>query len=348
MAEAARVEPFREREWEPRPEPLFVTGIWRSGTSLFYTLLNQHQRISLLYEGDLALLWPLFLVPGGKSRWMERWNFWNQAVERHSIDAEELPGDAANVRTAVTAAYRAYARKKGADIWGCKSPTYYTHLTQLADLFPEARFLVIWRNPVEVASSIVRAAETAPWFRGSGLLLRAMLGARVLKKQCDQLVKRGARIHQLQYERLTENPEAEMRAICEFLEIAYDPRMTSLKGADTSAIYAGGHHEKVKGRKIAPEESKAEAIDPAWKAKIERYCALWLKQTGGKWPEFPPPGSSNTKPASLGERLADWLSFQKYRAIDFAKVVVYSFAPIGMLAKYRARKAENDKEPEGA
>ena len=41
--------------------PLFVVGMWRSGTSLFYALLNQHPQIKLMYEDELPLLWPLFL-----------------------------------------------------------------------------------------------------------------------------------------------------------------------------------------------------------------------------------------------------------------------------------------------
>ncbi len=41
------------------PGPLFVVGMWRSGTSLLYALLNQHPQIGLMYESDFALLSPL-------------------------------------------------------------------------------------------------------------------------------------------------------------------------------------------------------------------------------------------------------------------------------------------------
>jgi hypothetical protein len=34
--------------------PLFVLGMWRSGTSLLYALLNQHPQIALMYEGRSA------------------------------------------------------------------------------------------------------------------------------------------------------------------------------------------------------------------------------------------------------------------------------------------------------
>ena len=43
--------------------PVFVVGMWRSGTSLLYALLNQHPQIGLMYESDMLTLSPLFLIP---------------------------------------------------------------------------------------------------------------------------------------------------------------------------------------------------------------------------------------------------------------------------------------------
>ena len=45
---------------EMRSGPLFVVGMWRSGTSLLYALLNQHPQIGLMYESDMLTLAPLF------------------------------------------------------------------------------------------------------------------------------------------------------------------------------------------------------------------------------------------------------------------------------------------------
>ena len=39
-----------------RNGPLFVVGMWRSGTSLFYALFNQHPQIGLMYESDMLTL----------------------------------------------------------------------------------------------------------------------------------------------------------------------------------------------------------------------------------------------------------------------------------------------------
>ena len=66
--------------------PVFVVGVWRSGTSLLHALLNQHPEIGLMYEAELPLLSSLFLGGRSKSDWPERWEFWNNALSRHGLD----------------------------------------------------------------------------------------------------------------------------------------------------------------------------------------------------------------------------------------------------------------------
>ncbi len=88
-----------------RPGPLFVVGMWRSGTSLLYALLNQHSQISLMYEAELPVLKPLFMLRGGKSDWTKRWNFWNSALDRHQIPADEIPDSVKDLPSAVRAVY---------------------------------------------------------------------------------------------------------------------------------------------------------------------------------------------------------------------------------------------------
>src|SRR5580704_13879540 len=115
--------------------PLFVVGIWRSGTSL----LNQHPLIALLYEGELPVMRALFSGGHAKSDWLERWDFWNQGASRHGIDGSAIaPG--LDIRSTTEAVCKQYAARKGAAIWGCKSPQYYDCLPQLAGEFPNAKF----------------------------------------------------------------------------------------------------------------------------------------------------------------------------------------------------------------
>lgn len=114
------------------PGPVFVVGMWRSGTSLLYALLNQHPQIGLMYESDFALLSPLFVLPRKSSSWVPKVDSWNGALTRHKIDTASIPENTVGLPNAFREVAQQYARKKGATIWGCKSPNYYDCMNQLS------------------------------------------------------------------------------------------------------------------------------------------------------------------------------------------------------------------------
>ena len=229
--------------------PLFVIGMWRSGTSLLYALLNKHPQIALLYEGDLHVLRPLFWMPAARKWKLRRWEFWNQGLERHNLEVNNFSGS--DLRTMSGEAYRLYADNEGALIGGEKSPNYFDAIARLARDFPDARFIVIWRDPAAICSSVIRAAKKAhSWFNRKGMWLRVLLGMEAMRIECNRLVRRGTRIHEMSYESLVRDPVETMEGICRFLEIPFVPQMASLEGADRSAIYEAGPHEMVRTQRI--------------------------------------------------------------------------------------------------
>ncbi len=322
-------------------QPVFVVGIWRSGTSLLYALLNQHPDISLMYESDLLLLSPMFAAGKAKADWKQRWDFWNVGLSRHQLDPKHLPDQVPDVAAAMRAVCHEYA---GAGIWGCKSPSYYDRLDLLSRLFPDARFIIIWRHPADTCRSIIRASKRTSFFGKTGMAKRALLGNREMKRGCDLLLSRGCQVHQLQYEELVAEPVAHMEAICDFLRIPFDPRMATLQGADRSAIFSEEHHKQVKGEKIISGAARPEVLPPALKNKIDRYVAYWKEQYGGQWPAYPPVPESFVKPA-LFERAWDQAAFKLLQTWDRTVAVAYCFLPIALLSGYRALKRQKKAVP---
>ncbi len=329
---------MKETATSLRAGPLFVVGMWRSGTSLLYALLNQHSQIALMYEAELPMLRPLFWKRGGKSDWAERWNFWNSALDRHKISVAEISSAAQDMPSAVREVYGQYALRKGATIWGGKSPNYYDHLTCLAHDFPEAHFIVIWRDPADICRSIVRAGAKDTWFSKRGIPHRALFGFHRMKRDCDLLAARGVPVHEIDYEVLIRQPSEVMQGICKFLEIPFEDGMTSLEGADRSTIYEGEHHEGVKSEKIREKVQRPEVLSPSFHEKIERYSSFWRKQYQGKRPhsyqekEMATPG--------IFERVIDQVVFRCLRMLDATVVGIYCFTPLSILAGYRKRKAQ--------
>ncbi|HTU42214.1 MAG TPA: sulfotransferase [Candidatus Aquilonibacter sp.] len=329
---------------ELRSGPLFVVGMWRSGTSLLYSLLNQHPQIGLMYEADLFLLRSLFAGKGSKRDWLGRWEFWNSALSRHDIPTDRIPEAVPDLPAAARAVWREYAGTSL--VMGEKSPNYYDCLQTLSQEFPDARFLIIWRDPADICRSMVQARASASFFSKPGILHRAIIGYHKLKRECDALERRGVPLHQIQYEEMVAAPGEVMTGVCEFLGIPFDPRMTSLQGSDRSAIYEGSHHNHVKGEKIINARDRQGVLASNVARKIERYVSYWREEYKGAWPRFPQDARRDCGHPGKVERFLDEQLFRSLRILDKFTAFVYCYAPYSWLQGYRGFKSRRHRASE--
>jgi LPS sulfotransferase NodH len=322
--------------------PLFVVGVWRSGTSLLQALLNQHPQIGLAYEAELPLLQSLFRKGHAKADWAARWNFWNSALTRHRISLGSIPSGVYDLRTATETVYRKYASQKGATIWGEKSPNYWDRLDDIAREFPSAKFIVIFRNPLGVCRSVFQAAETQDYFARNGMGLRALFACLQLKKQRDMLVKRGVPVCDVQYEELVQDPGRVLKHVCEYLDLPFDARMTTLENADRDSFYEGKHHSMVKGDRIIANQARRDTLPAGFKVKIESYMALWRQQFGDWPPQYNSDPAASDQPNFM-ERATDSCHFWLLRQFDGLVATIYCWAPLSWLTAYRSRKRREDQ-----
>src|SRR5262245_5923109 len=167
---AAVVTPNTAFQGRSRPVgPLFVLSVWRSGSSLLYALLNQHPEIGLVYEGDLPRLHRYLQRGFQNGSWRERWEFWNQGPSRHGLAVGAMPANVRDAWEATRLVYQEVAHRKQATIWGEKTPHWYDYPLEMAQQFPDARFIFLWRDVNAVLRSIARAARTERFFRMPGL-----------------------------------------------------------------------------------------------------------------------------------------------------------------------------------
>lgn len=308
--------------------PLFVLSVWRSGSSLLYTLLNQHPEIGLLYEGDLPRL-HRFLARGFQNgSWRERWEFWNQGPSRHGFAIETMPATVRDAWEATRIVYKEVARRKNATVWGEKTPHWYDCPQQMAARFPDARFIFLWRDASAVLRSIAGAARSERFFRKPGFTQRILIGIENLRRACDALRQQGRQVHEVNYEDLTKDPSRCMRQICGFLDIPFDQRMTTLDGADRSAIAPGLHHVMVRGNKISGQRTRKECLPPAQQAKVSRYVCRWKQRSGYMWPKYPSDVSTGLRPPSLFELWGDQTFYQALRGRDTLVALIYSVVPM--------------------
>ncbi len=325
--------------------PVFLVGVWRSGTSLLHALLNQHPRIGLMYEAELPLLQALFSRSGANRDWLNRWDFWNGALTRHGLAPEEFPSRPGSFRGAVETVYGRYSSRTGATVWGEKSPNYWDRMDRIHDWFPDARFIVVFRDPQAVCRSVIEAGQDGGYFAKRGMPLRALLACEMLKSQSDELRKRGAPLHVLEYEDLVRNPAATLGGICDFLGLPFEPKMASLGDADRQGFYDGSHHALAKGDRIVASRERKDLVPPDFSRKIDGYIAYWHGKYSGKWPAHPAPGMRSAPAPGRFERMADQALFRLLRKFDAAVAAVYCRAPLSLLNRYR--KSKGIRRPPG-
>ncbi len=322
---------------QERASPIFVTGIWRCGATLLYLLLNQHPDIALLYESDLPVLWPMFRLPWERKKWVDKWEYWNASISRHSLDPGCLSPSVQSLAEAFETAGRQYARQRGKKRWGCKSPSYMDRLEQLAAAFPQAQFVVIWRDPEESCRSAIDAASgvLGKWFARFGMNHRVILSSKTLKKQADALRSKGFPVCQIHYRDLVSDTKKTMLTICEFLNVPFVPAVTVLTCADRSAVFKGAHHTLARESAIVSTTNRHAALSPELAGKIDRYKSLWKAKYGDTWlltKYFPE--SVSVKPA-LWERTMDQLLYAGLQTRDIAPRIFFSMLPLSVWQIYR-------------
>src|SRR5262249_33559373 len=108
-------------------DPVFVVGVFRSGTSLLSSVLNQNPNIALMYECDVWNFPRSLLAWRFKRNWAERIEFYNQTLSRHKMITAENFSILKDIRQPLDL-YRKFGETKGAVVTGEKSPFYCDQL----------------------------------------------------------------------------------------------------------------------------------------------------------------------------------------------------------------------------
>lgn len=321
---------------QPPATPVFVVGVFRSGTSLLYSLLNQHPQIALMYECDV---WDF---PGAVGRrrfagnWLERQEFYNQALSRHRLILAGRLNGLENIHTPEDL-YRCHRDSKAALLGGEKSPVYATRLAKLSRQYPQASFILIWRDPVEVYRSILRAGQTTPFFRRPGMLHRLIFHQEKMVREAGQLQRAGARIHHIRYDDLVDRTESTCRATCDFLGVGFHPEMLNLEHADFSAIYHEPQHEFLRRGVIERQKFSAAAVPTAAAAKLRRFSKRWQRLNGQALAPAAYAGDTG-EPAAV-ERLYHRLVGRFFFEAENIKRLGFEFLPMPWLRTYRLLKS---------
>jgi hypothetical protein len=214
------------------PEPFFVTGFQRSGTTLLRMMLDSHPEVAIPLdttglwaraERRLSEFGPLE-EDANRRRLIEsllaeeRIRLWQVPLSVDEvISASSRPG----YPGVIEGFHLAYAHSKGKSRWGDKDPGNMVRLPSVLGWFPDARVVHIVRDGRDACLSLLKQS-----FGGDDLLRcaeqwREQVGwvrqiGRILGEE---------RYHELRYEDLVEDPEAVLRPLARFLDLEWSPAM---------------------------------------------------------------------------------------------------------------------------
>jgi len=197
--------------------PLFLLSLPRSGSTLVQRVLATHPEVATAPEPWLAL--PQLYAMRGAGVYAE----YGYGPSTRAIRefAEGLPGGREAYDEELRSfLLRVYGRAAGTAAYFLdKTPRYDLVAGELLSLFPDARTIILWRNPLAVVSSIVETWAGGRWTFGRWKV--------DLHEGLDRLVTAAAEhaghIHAVRFEDLVEQPDVSWPAVFGYLQLAYDP-----------------------------------------------------------------------------------------------------------------------------
>jgi len=190
-------------------KPVFILSLPRSGSTLLQRLLLGSGRCSTL--GEPSLLLRFLGHADHMSRKAVYWEFLISAAEKDM--REKWPGyESAYYEGIRDLMMRIYTGLADGKPWFIdKTPRYTLIADEIIKVFPDAKFIVLWRHPLAVAASMVEGKNY--WFPDEYAI--------DLYEGLDRLVdfseKYANRICQVRYEDLVVQPAEQLQRIGDYL-----------------------------------------------------------------------------------------------------------------------------------
>jgi Sulfotransferase family len=183
--------------------PIFILSPVRSGSTLLRSMLNAHSMVHAPHELHVRRLTVGFGTPLSRKAM--------DALGHNQADLEHLLWDRVLHRELV---------RSGKTFIADKTPANAFAFERIATCWPDARFVFLLRHPASIAKSWHEASPDRRTPEEAALdALRYMKAVQRARRALTGLTVR--------YEDLTEDPETQIRRICDFLGVPWEPQMLS-------------------------------------------------------------------------------------------------------------------------
>ncbi len=201
--------------------PLFIFSLPRSGSTLLQRILMSHKDIASIAEPWLLLPFSYsfkkegILTEYGHIRSYKALEDFIRNLPNKEDDYFKALGVFANTL------YEKQCRNN--EIYFLdKTPEYYLIIPEIVKIFPNAKFIFLFRNPIHVMSSIIQT-----WSKGT---LKKLYGYNMDLKYGPQALSEGYNLlkdksYAISYEDFVTEPQKYTDEICNYLEVEFDENM---------------------------------------------------------------------------------------------------------------------------
>jgi sulfotransferase family protein len=299
-----------------RPDPdtlFFVISTGRCGSTLLQAMLSSHPRLyippELRYFGrhDPGASFTDPLRDEDVEAYLTACKFdiwWGDMGLDHAEFAGAVRGGVRSGRDIYLWVMGHVGEKRGnrKPRYGEKTTYYALHGDRIAELFPRAQFIHVYRDPRDVAASYLEQ-----YWCSKGTALGCARHIKRTYDHADRLASHvgPARFTTVRYEDLVADSERELRRLCAFLGEDYDPAMLRHQEAASTGFleveegWKGMTRESLTSSRIGRYAAK---LDPRQIWMVERTLGDALRGHGYE-PTARHPGPLHWRAAFWGERL---------------------------------------------
>lgn len=255
-------------------KPLFIFSLPRSGSTLLQRVLAADSRIASVAEPWVLLPFVYTLRERGI-----RAEYSHQLAHAALNDfIGELPNGRqdymATIGMVMNNLYQKATKDVNAMYFLDKTPRYALIADDIVEMFPQGKFILLWRNPLAIIASIIETWGAGRW-NVSAYEVDLFNG---LASLIDSYQSHSENMLAIQYENFLKSPEMELSRMSEYLSVKLD---TDLLERFPHVQFAGdmGDPTGAKGYgevNVAPlEKWKTTINNPLRKAWCRRYLR-WL------------------------------------------------------------------------
>ncbi len=215
-------------------QPIFIFSLPRSGSTLLQKVLMAHDDIASVAEPWILL--PLVNMTKSEGTLAD----YHHKTSYHAIKdlISNLPQkeDTFNqlVNKFVSEIYENLSHGKQVHYFIDKTPRYYLIIDEILKIFPDAKKIFLFRNPLQIYASYLTTWKKNRFYKMHRSYYDLYYGPGILAKAYE---KHKEKSYFLKYEQFVQEPEAELKNILNYLELDYNATLLKdfikqdLKGA---------------------------------------------------------------------------------------------------------------------